>query len=349
MFINNVQYGDKSRKKYRIKNSADFSPTLYQLEKFMQAAGFKRTRWGWRAKFTERNLDFAQDACECLEFKHLLALLLAKHCPQVMPETYVLNDYSWSTVLSDIAQEHYLVNNQFTDEIKDLAWILKPSLLNNGQHIKIFTRLSQIEEHMLYPNRLGGPHVLQRYINHPDLYDGRKYSLRFFVVITRESGAFLYQHGYLNVALAKYTENNFEDLAAHLTNEHLHDNATSVVQIPTIGHAKYAIWYDKIKTIIKAVSEGLRVEFPNAFLPQKNRTFAVFGFDFMCDDHDNMWLLEVNHGPCFPIESHHPLQETLYQQFWQAVVTQFVLPITTPHPIAPRGVLGFDALNEQSR
>ncbi len=344
MFLSNVQSDRKSRIKYRFRDPENFSPTLYQLEKFMQAAGLKRTRWAWRAKFTERNLDFAEDACECLEYKHLLALLLGKHCPQVMPETYILNDYSWSTVLSDIAQDHYVVRDKYVDEIKGLAWILKPSFLNNGQHIKIFNQLSQIEEHMLHPNRLGGPHVLQRYISNPDLHDGRKYSLRFFVVITRESGAFLYQNGYLNVALAKYSDDNFGDLSTHLTNENLHEKTASVVQIPTQGHTKYAVWYPKIKTIIKEVADALKSEFPQAFLPQKNRTFAVFGFNFMCDDRDHMWLLEANHGPCFPIEPHHPLQETLYQDFWKAVVAQFVLPITTHHPIAKQGTVGFDAL-----
>lgn len=332
------------RRKYRFRCGENFSPTLFQLEKFMQAAGLKPTRWAWRAKFTERNLDFAEDACECLEYKHLLAIFLAKYCPKIVPETYILDDYSWSTIVSDLAHDHYLVRQRYQDEIEGLAWILKPSLLNNGQHIKIFNQLTQIEAHMLHPNRLGGPHVLQRYISNPDLYDGRKYSLRFFVVITREAGAFIYQQGYLNVALAKYSDDNFDDLSTHLTNEHLYKNTTAVVQIPTEGHKKYDIWYPKIKEMVKKVASGLEAEFPSAFLPQKNRTFAVFGFDFMCDDEDNMWLLEVNHGPCFPIEPHHTLQKSLYQQFWQAMVTQFVMPIISHKPIAQKGANGFDSL-----
>lgn len=334
----------KSHTKYRFRNPEDFSPTLFQLEKFMQAAGLKRTRWSWRAKFTERNLNFPEDACECLEYKHLLAILLAKYCPNIVPETYVLNDYSWSTVLSDLAQNHYIVKQKYKDEIKGLAWILKPSLLNNGQHIKIFKQLSQIEEHMLNPQRLGGPHVLQRYLTNPDLYEGRKYTLRFFVVITREAGAFIYKNGYLNVSLTPYTDSNFSDLRPHLTNEHLYDNESAVVQIPTVGHEKYDIWYPKVKSIATAVTHALEQEFPQAFLPQKERSFAVFGFDFMCDDQDNMWLLEVNHGPCFPIEAHHPLQEVLYQDFWRGMVTQFVLPIAYHHPIPQQGTVGFESL-----
>ncbi len=339
-----MQSVNKSHKRYRFRNTTDFSPTLYQLEQFMQTAGMKSTRWGWRAKFTERNLNFAEDACECLEYKHLLAQLVASYCPQVTPETYILNDYSWSSVLSDVAHSHYMTQQTLEDEVPGLAWILKPALLNNGQHIKIFKHLSAIEAHMLHPNRLGGPHVLQRYISNPDLYEKRKYSLRFFVVITQEAGAFLYQEGYLNVALTPYPELNFGDLSAHLTNEHLDHNHGSVVQIPTTGQAKNAVWYPQIRSIVKSVSNALEQAFPNAFIVQKDRTFAVFGFDFMLDDQEHMWLLEVNHGPCFPIEPHHPLQETLYLNFWQAMVAQFVIPIAGHQPIPKHTNLGFESL-----
>ena len=44
MFLGNVQSDRKSRIKYRFRDPENFSPTLYQLEKFMQAAGLKRTR-----------------------------------------------------------------------------------------------------------------------------------------------------------------------------------------------------------------------------------------------------------------------------------------------------------------
>lgn len=344
MFLNKMKQKSKIHKKYHFQLSEEFSPTLYQLEKFMQAAGLRPTRWAWRAAFTERHLNFAAEACECLEYKHLLAQLLDKYCPKIMPETYVINDYTWSNVLSDLAQDHYVIREKYHDELPDVAWILKPSLLNNGQHIKLFTKLSQIEDHMLQPKRLGGPHVLQRYIHNPDLYEGRKYTLRFFVVISRERGAYLYQHGYMNVALNLYSAEDLSNLSRHLTNEHLLEDVANVVQIPTLGQPKSALWYPKIKLITKQITHAIEREFPTAFFPQKDRNFAVFGFDFICDDRDHLWLLEVNHGPCFPIEPHHPLQESLYQGFWQAMLAQFVLPIVEHRPFSKKGVMGFDAL-----
>jgi tubulin--tyrosine ligase len=181
---------------------SDDSPTHHQLIRCMEASGFNYSPRVWQSRFSERNLNFAADACKYLEFKHYLAQLVSYYCPEVMPETYILDNSSWSIVLSEIANKYYYQHALVDpDCVPNLAWILKPALLNNGHHIKIFNRLSQIEDHFLTPNHVGGPHVLQRYITNPDLYENHKYSLRFFVVITQEAGAFLYGHGYSNVAL----------------------------------------------------------------------------------------------------------------------------------------------------
>lgn len=328
----------------RFHFSENHSPTQHQLARFMQFAGLKRTRWARLAQFNESHLNFASDACECLEFKHQLAHLVQIYCPAVMPETYRFDSFSWVTALNDLANSHYMTQRFLADKVEGMAWILKPALLNNGQHIKIFDRLSQIESHFLQSHHLGGPHVLQRYIGSPDLLNERKYSLRFFVVVTQEAGAFLYQHGYLNVALAPYDDQDFNRLSAHLTNEHLNHDDVSVEQIPTLGQSGYATWYPQIKSIVKSVSSGLESAFPHAFAHSKKRTFAVFGFDFMVDRQQRVWLLEANHGPCFPIDENHRLQQSLYRPFWEAMVHQFVLPITTKKPMNQNGSAGFESM-----
>ena len=327
---------------YHFQNNQ--SPTHIQLARFMESSGFKRTQWLRRANFSEKNLNLAPELCDCLEFKHRLAQFIQFYCPDVMPETYQFNEYSWSAILSEIAEMHYKLSNyEFNDSVDSLAWILKPALLNNGQHIKIFDKISQMESYFLSSKHLGGPHVLQRYIYDPDLIDGRKYSVRMFVVITQEAGAFLYQHGYVNVAKAAYDASNFMHLSAHLTNEHLsHD--TNVVQIPTNEVTGYLAWYPKIREIVKRVTTGLEDAFPYAFTAQKERTVAVFGFDFMIDNQQRAWLLEVNHGPCFPIEAQHPLQKSLYHPFWKAMLQQFILPITTKQSFDKIECAGFEPM-----
>lgn len=307
------------------------SPTFANLSRYLQEQGWLRTRFNWRAHLNEKNFKFNLEAAKILEFKHLLAKLVSLYCPEVMPFTYGINDDNWPSVLNSIASQYYMKNNQLLDEVPNLVWILKPSSLNNGQQIKIFPRLSQIENHYLSTNRLGGEHVLQQYLSNPHLLKGHKYSIRMFVVITNYAGAFLYPYGYFNVALQPYEAKNFFDLSSHLTNEHLKEDESNVVQIPTQNFEFFPSFYTQIKSIISATLNGLRQLKPQSFICKKNPQLAIFGFDFMVDSDLRVWFLEANHGPCFPTSDEHPLQKLLYYGFWQEFITNFVLPIAKKH------------------
>jgi hypothetical protein len=306
------------------------SPTYYNLCKYLHEQGWLSTKFKSRANLSEKNFLFYSLAAECLEFKNLLAKLVAQYCPQVMPVTFCINDENWPEVLNQIAKEYYDPDN--LDQINHLAWILKPALLNNGQHIKIFQHLHELKQHYLNANRLGGEHVLQQYLIQPHLLkgpeQGHKYCIRMFVILTNYAGAYLYPNGYFNVALHPYKTNEFTDLRSHLTNEHLQEGELNVVQIPTQQYDLFKSLYPQIKAIISATITGLQKLHPAAFICEKQRTLAIFGFDFIVDSGNRVWLLEANHGPCFPTSDEHPLQASLYYDFWQAVITSFVMPIT---------------------
>lgn len=310
------------------------SPTSYNLSHYLQQLGWIKTRFNWRAHFSEKNLQFNLKAAESLEFKHLLAQLVVNYCPDIMPLTFAINDENWPAVLNRIANQYYRVNGQLLDQVDDLVWILKPSLLNNGQQIKIFSQLSQLEQHYLSHDRLGGEHVLQQYLTHPHLLKGHKYSIRMFVVVTNDVGAYLYPHGYYNVALNAYQPNNYSDLSSHLTNEHLLDPESNVIQIPTQQFATFPACYQQIKTIVSATINGLRQWHPQAFIANKQRRLAIFGYDFVVDNHNRVWLIEANHAPCFPINDEHPLQKHLYDDFWQALIASFIVPIAAKQSLA---------------
>ncbi|MFI4919283.1 MAG: tubulin-tyrosine ligase [Legionellales bacterium] len=303
------------------------SPTYTNLCRYLQEQGWVYTRFNGWAHFGEKNFQFDSAAAEQLEFKHLLAQLTAEYCPQVMPETYLIDDQNWPVVLHALADKYYMNNNQLLDQIEGVVWILKPSKLNNGQHIKIFQKLSDIERHYSSAQRMGGEHVLQRYLSQPHLLRKHKYSIRMFVLITNYSGAYLYPHGYINVALAPYQPENFTQLHVHLTNEHLKEDELNTVQIPTQRMDVFASFYPQIQTILSRTIHALKEKHPRAFLATKNQTLAIFGFDFMVDTDMRLWLLEANHGPCFPSNDEHPLQHHLYYDFWQAFIGDFVVPI----------------------
>jgi hypothetical protein len=309
------------------------SPTHYNLHRYLQERGWQSCSSSDQANFSDANLQFDTKAAESLEFKHLLAKLVAQYCPDLMPITYCINDENWPLILNKIANKYYLFNGQFANQIEGLVWILKPALLNNGKEIKIFQKLSELEQHYLSSKRLGGEHVLQRYLSNPHLLrDERKYSIRMFVVLSNYAGAYLYPQGYFNVAMHRFTPQDFSDLRPHLTNEHLEEDESNVIQIPSQRFESFASLYPQIKAQISAVIKGLEQLHPLAFVCDKRRHLAIYGFDFIVDNQGHLWLLEANHGPCFPISDEHPLQSHLYYDFWQHFMTSFVEPIGLEKP-----------------
>jgi hypothetical protein len=346
-----VTQRQKNSRSYRFCLRSSQSPTYYNLCHYLSEKGWTRTHFNWLAHFSEKNFQFYFAAAECLEFKHLLAQLVSRYCPQVMPVTYCINDQNWSLVLSKIADTYYSQDNQLLDQINNLVWILKPALLNNGQHIKIFQKLSQIEQHYLSANRLGGEHVLQQYLIQPHLLkgpqQGHKYSIRMFVVLTNFAGAYLYPKGYFNVGLHPYQSNDFTDIRSHLTNEHLNEDEFNVVQISTQQYELFKPFYPVIKTLVSSIINGLQQLYPQAFINEKRSTLAIFGFDFIVDSEMRVWLLEANHAPCFPINDEHPLQKSLYSDFWQAIIASFVVPIAMRQPKACNQYQLFDAVGGQ--
>lgn len=314
-------------RKFRFHLNETQSPTYFNLVKYLQLTGWTNTRFTWRAHFSEKQFEFDTAAATCLEYKNLLANLVADYCPEIMPVTYCIDDSNWPSILSEIAEAYYTKENYLTDYVKNLSWILKPALLNNGKDIKIFEKLTDIEAHYLSANRLGGPHVLQRYISNPHLLNGYKYSIRMFVVFTNYAGVYLYQQGYFNVALLPYQSSQYSDLRSHLTNEHLKDPETNVIQVPCLRMEIYPQLEPQIIKILFDAANAVQQKFPSAFVCQKNRALAIFGFDFMVDSDMRVWLLEANHGPCFPVSDDHPLQKNLYADFWRDFIKSFVMPI----------------------
>jgi tubulin--tyrosine ligase len=297
---------------YRFDLPLDQSPTYFNLASHLEQLGWTRTSQAHNTTLHSQHFDFNLHAAQQLEFKHLLSeLLLGTH---LMPSTFTLDDHNWSAVLPIL--ERY----------PNIQWILKPSLLNNGQHIKLFTSAEQIMTHFGSRERLGGPHVLQHYINKPDLLRGHKYSIRLFVALT-ETNAYLYPQGYLNVARLPYHENNFDDLRPHLTNEHLLASETNVHQIPTDRWPVFPHIYPTIQRMVAQTIHVLRQQNPEAFGYSAPKALALFGFDFLMDSTQRIWLLEANHGPCFPTDDAHPLQQHLYQDFWRALIHDVIYPL----------------------
>jgi hypothetical protein len=291
------------------------SPTPFNLDKHLTKGAWRHDQPGL---FSDVNLMLNPNATIVLEEKHRLAALAQQYAPSTMPMTLCLEEH---TALNIINELNY-----------NGPWILKPALLNNGEGIHIFENNTALLAHYQQTKRYGGPHVLQRYIHNPHLLQGHKYSLRMFCVITNYNGAYLYPKGYFNVAKEAYAPTQFKNLNAHLTNEHLnHESGANNWQIPSDRCPNFEVISQQIHQLSKDIMYAAQQYSPSIFEPHHHsNAFSLFGFDFMVDADMRTWLLEINHGPCFPKEDTHPLQRHLYNDFWRDIISDFVTPISRP-------------------
>lgn len=272
-----------------------------------------------KADFSDDNLTLDLNKTKHLEYKDKLSKLLSN--ADFYPETYAVDNLNYKSILENKLSHRF-----------DKPWIVKPAQLNNGMGIQIFTQISQVESYFTSNKRYNGPHIIQRYITPPDLIERRKYSLRLFTILTNFAGAYYYPNGYINFCYADFKANGFNQLNAHLTNEHL-SNTNKRKQQPTNEWAKFQHVEPDIKSIIETVIKRFEDKTGLLYETCDQKAFAIFGFDFMLDKENNVWLLEVNHSPCFPFSEFHPLSQVLYDPFFDLLSQFFVVAIAKDQPI----------------
>lgn len=300
-------------------------PTRFNIRKHLLLKNFIEVSAEDNADFSDQNIGANDTALQKLEYKHLLANLLYNANCSFAPPTYAINECNFAQVLA-LLQKKYADSN--------CTWIYKPATLNNGQGIKLFAHIDDIILHYQTQQRLGGDFVIQHYIDNPNLLDGHKYTLRLYVILTNYAGYQLYEHGYYNIGRQKYPGNdNFSDLSAHLTNEHLTEPLPNVIQMPTRLVPEFHLLMPQIKSIIDQTMQAFTQSTPEYFASTQHKAFDILGFDFLLDDTMKLWLLEINHGPWFPTKEPHNLLQHLFNAFWQYLVDDFAIPIAIGQPL----------------
>lgn len=286
-------------------------PTEFNIAQQLIALGHQTSNSEDNTCFNDNHLALAIELSETLEHKHKLACFLNDNCGGIAPPTYPID----ATHCLEVCQPLRTLDNR---------WILKPALLNNGDGIRLFNNIDEVVSHFAGNQRYDGPHVLQHYIEPPHCLQGHKYSIRLFMVICNDLSSYLYPHGYFNIAKSAY-QYEFEQAKSHLTNEHLsHGSNPDSIQIPT----NRAPHFERIMQSLSRHCRSLAQAIVQRFAANASATaMSLFGVDYMLDENLQAWLLEINHGPCFPVDANHVLQGPLYQGFWRAVVAEFVLPI----------------------
>ena len=95
-------------------------------------------------------------------------------------------------------------------------WLVKPAAANQGRGIEIFNEIGEIIRFVSSRHR-GSLWLIQKYIERPLLYKGRKFDIRVWALVTNKFDIYYYTNGYLRTTSDTYDLHN-ENNYIHLTN-----------------------------------------------------------------------------------------------------------------------------------
>ena len=230
-----------------------------------------------------------------------------------------LNDQKNSLLES---YENYYFNNE--DSKKYMGNNYNSSYDSNQVEELNYQNLSQkLKEKMNFPNYRSNMIIIQKYIENPLLYFGRKFDIRIWALLTQDLKIYVFQEGHLKCCSINYDINS-DDTFCHLTNYSFQKynsnfgkyelgNEASFNDLQKnidVNYKKKADFkreiFPKIINIIQFVFESVKYKINPL---DRKYSFEIFGFDFMLDCDFVPFLLEVNTNP--GLEESSPLIKML--------------------------------------
>ena len=152
--------------------------------------------------------------------------------------------------------------------------------------------------------------ILQSYITDLLLYNGRKFDIRTYMMVTIVNGkikAYWYEEGYIRTSSYMWNLAEIEDREIHLTNDAVQKYSDTYGKyeagnklsyrdiqryLETYEKAGKNVVYEKILPQMKEIA-ALSLKASYLFLdPSKlQNNFEIFGFDFMLDTKLKPWLI----------------------------------------------------------
>jgi hypothetical protein len=166
--------------------------------------------------------------------------------------------------------------------------------------------------------------IVQKYIEKPLLYYGRKFDIRMWVIITHKLEVFAFKEGHLKTSSVPY-DINITNSYVHITNYSIqkyndnfskfeHGNEVSFTDFQNYLNEAYSTKQINVRkdifTEMKDIIEiSCRAVINKINTNNRKYSFEVFGYDFIMDSEFNVFLLEVNTNP--GLEESSPLIKSL--------------------------------------
>ncbi|CAI2367062.1 unnamed protein product [Moneuplotes crassus] len=208
-------------------------------------------------------------------------------------------------------------------------WIIKPGEnTNRGSGITVCREFSQIksliETKVQLRNNQYRSYIVQKYLERPLLINKRKFDIRCFALITSINGnlcGYWYKEGYIRTASREFSLKNVSNKYIHLTND--------AIQKKCDVYGKFEdgnkLNYKEFQKHFDNVHPDWKIDFEGKIYPQMKRlatdsikatyiqidkhrrhhSFELFGYDFMVDENQKVWMIEVNTNPCLELASNY--------------------------------------------
>ncbi|GAV30555.1 hypothetical protein PMKS-004069 [Pichia membranifaciens] len=297
-----------------------------------------------------------------------IAVYQAKHPKSILkrafPESFQF-ELTYAEFLDDILDEVYelrcvLMENE---EKMEKTFILKPSMTDKGQGIRLFKTIDQLQtifdsfdeddtddegdetNNGMIISQLRH-FVVQEYISNPLLlpeYENRKFHIRTYVLASGQLNVYVYDRMLMLFSAENYSNPNVNDevsdedriieMAGHLTNTCLQDSTDKKVVEEL---KKSSLSETQQKYIVQQIHEIVADLFKAAvnvdrmnFQPLPN-AFEAYGLDFLVSEdlssENGVTLLEVNAYPDFRQTGSE--LKNLIDEFFDGVLCKGVLPLT---------------------
>ena len=242
---------------------------------------------------SDNQIIFGISGCDLIVSKNSLWKLMKdyygrKKAKTLMPETWILNDN----------REMELFLNDYNNT---QMYILKKNI-QRKEGLKLTKNLKEILN-----AKKENYKVVQKYNNNLFLINNRKVNLRIYLLIVCQNGkvnAYLHQYGKCIYTNKEYNDNVF-DFESNITSYHLdmtvyQKNPFSLEELKEYLQKKnkdYNKLFQGINNIVNLTMISVKDKLCNLKNIYKNKTFQLFGLDFIFDKQMNPYLLEMNKGP----------------------------------------------------
>ena len=159
--------------------------------------------------------------------------------------------------------------------------------------------------------------LLQKYIEKPMLYKGRKFDVRIWVLLSHNMKVYIFKEGHLKATSSPFSLDD-KNFFVHLTNysvqKYSNDfgkeeigNEISFDSFQQSLKEEYNLDIDVRKCFIekfkKIVEVSMKAVKKSININLRKGSFEIFGYDFLLDEELNPYLLEINTNPGLEISS----------------------------------------------